>query len=79
MNEAEKKDLKEFHEYLVDWWKGNLDTLESDPHYKNFMEKVKAKDPETLFARNMGGAYAVQLVQKEYDEKIYSKYSNQNF
>ena len=74
MNESEKKTLGDFNEYLNEWWKGNLETLESDPRYKNFMEKVKAKDPEILFARNIGGAYAVQLVQKDYAEKVYGKY-----
>ena len=74
MTDEEKHYLKKFDEYLTDWWKGNLKDLEQDPLYKNYTEKIKAKDPETLFACKMGGAIAVKFLQNEYQKQLYNKY-----
>ena len=70
----EKRVLKDFDDYLTEWYSGNLEEFQLDSRYKNYEEKISSGDPETLFARKMGGAIAVQLVQKIYAERICDKY-----
>lgn len=73
MTDKEKQALKNFDDYLTDWWKGNLKDLEQDSRYKNYTEKINAKDPETLFACKMGGVVTVQIMQEKYREQLYDK------
>lgn len=74
MTDKEKQALKNFDDYLTDWWKGNLKDLEQDSRYKNYTEKINSQDPETLFARKMSAALVIQIVQDEYRKQLYNKY-----
>ena len=74
MTDEEKKDLKKFNDYLIDWWKGNLEEFKLDSRYSNYAEKCEKGDSEILFARKMGGAIAINLAQKEFQERLVNNY-----
>ncbi len=69
-----KKRSKKFNDYLKDWWRGNLNELESDPRYKEYLDAIKQENSLVLFTRNLGSAYGVREAHKEYVKQIYAKY-----
>ncbi len=73
MTDGEKKDIKDFNDYLLDWWKGNLDTVSYDSEYQEVMNKIKS-DHEFALARQIGGIDAIKIAQKKFYDEIVSKY-----
>ena len=74
MTSEEKRDLKKFNDYLNEWWRGNINDLESDPRYREYLDAIKQKNPLVLFTRRLGSAYGVREAHKEYVKQIYDKY-----
>ena len=75
MTDGEKKDIKDFNDYLLDWWKGNLDTVSYDSEYQEVMNKIKS-DHEFALARQIGGIDAIKIAQKKFYDELIKEYGS---